>query len=102
MTPTQNNIIKWAAAKNLLSKDNSRNQALKLGEEFGELCRALLKQETGAPASQELVDAIGDCEVVLTILKEQLGLDQYECIDVAWLEIKDRTGRTENGIFKKD
>jgi NTP pyrophosphatase (non-canonical NTP hydrolase) len=31
-----------------------------------------------------------------------LNLDLTECANIAWNEIKDRTGRTENGIFLKD
>ena len=47
-------------------------------------------------------DAIGDIYVVLTILANQLGLDIDECIDSAYNEIKDRTGKNINGSFIKD
>jgi hypothetical protein len=40
--------------------------------------------------------------VVLIILANQLGHDFDKCLESAYNEIKDRTGRTENGNFIKD
>ena len=78
------NIIKWAAERQLLSPNNDRNQALKLVEEVGELCRAILKDD-----QEGVIDGIGDCLVVLTILAEQTGLSLETCYQSAWNEIKD-------------
>lgn len=90
------NIIKWAAERQLLSPNNDRNQALKLVEEVGELCRAILKDD-----QEGVIDGIGDCLVVLTILAEQTGLSLETCYQSAWNEIKDRQGNTVNGTFIK-
>ena len=48
------------------------------------------------------MDGIGDCAVVLIILAAQNGLTFEECLDHAWDEIKGRTGKLEDGLFKKD
>lgn len=92
----EKNIINWANDRGLLSQDNARNQYIKLTEEVGELASALLKDD-----AVSIIDAIGDIEVVLTILKSQLQLQQLFPLSHAWNEIKDRTGKTENGIFIK-
>ena len=92
-----NNVLKWAAERQLLSMNNDRNQALKLTEEVGELCRAILKDDQNG-----IIDGIGDCLVVLTILAEQRGTTLQECYQRAWDEIKFRKGKTVNGTFIKN
>lgn len=89
-------IEKWAEDRNLITADPMK-QALKLGEEFGELCEGLAKNNT------DLVeDSIGDMFVVLTILSKQLGLNIQDCIATAYNEIKDRKGKMINGVFVKE
>jgi NTP pyrophosphatase (non-canonical NTP hydrolase) len=86
----------WAKDRNLLTADPIK-QTLKLGEEFGELCQGLAK------GNDELViDSIGDMFVVLTILSEQLGVRIEDCVESAYLEIKDRKGKMINGVFVKE
>ena len=48
------------------------------------------------------MDGIGDCVVVLTNLAELAGTSIEDCIDLAYEEIKNRTGKMSNGTFKKD
>ena len=93
----KNKILEWAKPKGLLKKENSLIQFAKLSEELGELANAIIKNNT-----ENQKDAIGDIYVVLTILANQLGLDIDECIDSAYNEIKDRTGKNINGSFIKD
>ena len=50
----------------------------------------------------EIIDGIGDCVVVLTNLAHLCDTSIEECIDAAYNEIKDRTGKMNNGTFKKD
>jgi len=90
-------IRMWAKDRGLYDGGDPKTQALKLVEEVGETCRAILKQD--AP---EMVDGIGDCVVVLTNLAELIGTPIEECIDKAYNEIKGRTGKMNNGTFKKD
>ena len=90
-------IRAWANKRGLYEKGDPKTQALKLVEEVGETCRAILKGN-----DMEAIDGIGDCVVVLTNLAELLGESIEGCIEQAYFEIKDRTGKMENGTFKKD
>ena len=87
----------WAEDRGLYHKGDPKTQTLKLMEEAGEICRAVLKQD-----EEQIIDGIGDCVVVLTNLAHLAGTSIEECIDAAYEEIKDRTGRMSNGTFKKD
>ena len=90
-------IRTWANDRGLYDGGDPKTQALKLVEEVGETCRAILKED-----AKEMVDGIGDCVVVLTNLAELIGTPIEECIDIAYNEIKDRKGKMNNGTFKKD
>jgi NTP pyrophosphatase (non-canonical NTP hydrolase) len=91
------NIRQWAFERGLYDKGDAKTQALKLVEEVGETCRAILKAD--AP---EMIDGIGDCVVVLTNLAELIGCPIEECIRSAYEEISTRKGKMVNGTFKKD
>ena len=87
-------IRTWATDRGLYDKGDPKTQTLKLMEEAGEICRAVLKND-----KPEIIDGIGDCVVVLTNLAELAGTTIEECIDVAYNEIKGRTGKMDNGTF---
>jgi NTP pyrophosphatase (non-canonical NTP hydrolase) len=98
LNPTQFDLIRdWASERGLYENGDSKTQALKLVEEVGETCRAILKEDY-----VEITDGIGDCVVVLTNLAELHGVSIEECIDAAYREIKNRTGKMVNGTYKKD
>ncbi|GGP13516.1 MazG-like family protein [Oceanobacillus neutriphilus] len=89
-------IREWAIERNLHTADSTK-QALKLGEEMGELFEGFAK------GNEDLLkDAIGDMYVVLTILSQQRGFTIEECIDLAYEEIKDRKGKMIDGVFVKE
>ena len=90
-------IRQWANDRGLYDGGDPKTQALKLVEEVGETCRAILKED--AP---EMIDGIGDCVVVLTNLAELIGTPIEECIARAYDEIKDRKGKMANGTYVKD
>ena len=90
-------IREWADERGLYKNGDTKTQALKLVEEVGETCRAILKEDY-----VEITDGIGDCVVVLTNLAELHGVSIEECIDAAYREIKNRTGKMVNGTYKKD
>jgi NTP pyrophosphatase (non-canonical NTP hydrolase) len=90
-------IREWAQSRGIYDGGDPKTQALKLVEEVGETCRAILKED-----ASEMIDGIGDCVVVLTNLAELIGTPIEECIDAAYDEIKDRTGKIVNGTYKKD
>ena len=87
----------WAKERGLYNQGDPKTQTLKLMEEAGEICRAVLKKD-----KPEIIDGIGDCVVVLTNLAHLCDTSIEECIDVAYNEIKDRKGKMDNGTFKKD
>jgi len=87
----------WAEERGLYDKGDPKTQALKLVEEVGETCRAILKQD-----EPEIIDGIGDCVVVLTNLAHLCDTSIEECTRNAYNEIKNRKGRMDNGTFKKD
>jgi NTP pyrophosphatase (non-canonical NTP hydrolase) len=91
------NVIGWADDKNLIDKEKSTKQMLKVMEEVGETASALAKGDR-----DELIDGIGDVFVTLIILAAQNGLKPEDCLQSAWDEIKNRTGKTVNGVFIKD
>ena len=90
-------IREWADERGLYDKGDVKTQALKLVEEVGETCRAILKGN-----DMEAIDGIGDCVVVLVNLAELVGEPIEGCIEQAYYEIKNRTGKMVNGTFKKD
>jgi len=90
-------IREWADERGLYENGDTKTQALKLVEEVGETCRAILKEDY-----EEVIDGIGDCVVVLTNLAELMDVSIEDCIAAAYDEIKDRTGQMENGTYKKD
>jgi len=98
LNPSHFDLIReWASERGLYDKGDPKTQALKLVEEVGETCRAILKED-----HKEVVDGIGDCVVVLTNLAELMNTNIETCIDIAYNEISSRTGKMVNGTFKKD
>ena len=90
-------IREWASERGLYDKGDPKTQALKLVEEVGEICRAVLKDDI-----DEVIDGIGDAVVVLTNLAELHDVSIEECIASAYDVISKRTGKMVNGTFVKD
>ena len=87
----------WADERGLYTNGDPKTQALKLVEEVGETCRAILRNDT-----PEIYDGIGDCVVVLTNLAKLCGTRIEDCTRMAYREISTRKGRMQNGTFVKD
>jgi len=95
---TQFDLIReWADERGLYENGDTKTQALKLVEEVGETCRAILKED-----NDEIIDGIGDCVVVLVNLAELHGVMIEYCIDAAYQEIKGRKGKMANGTYVKE
>ena len=92
-----NLIREWAAKRGIYDCGDPKTQYIKLQEEAGELAKALLKKD-----EPEIVDAIGDCVIVLVSLAELCGYKLENCIKSSWGEIKNREGKMDNGTFKKN
>lgn len=90
------NIRQWGRDRNL-HESSPFKQLAKLVEEQGELAEGLSKN------NQELIiDSIGDMVVVLTNMAMALGYEIEDCIEASYIEIKDRKGKTVDGIFIKE
>jgi len=92
-----NLIRQWASERGIYTSGDAKTQCLKLQEEVGELSSAILKNN-----KQEIIDAIGDCVVVLTNLAVMKNLNIEDCIEAAYNEIKNRKGSMQNGTFVKE
>ena len=90
-------IRMWANQRGIFEHGDTKTQSLKLVEEVGEICRAVLKGD-----HDEVVDGIGDAVVVLTNLAELQGVSIEKCINVAYNTISQRSGKMVNGTFVKD
>jgi len=90
-------IREWADERGLYENGDTKTQALKLVEEVGETCRAILKEDF-----EEVIDGIGDCVVVLVNLAELQGVSIEACIEAAYEEIKGRNGKMANGTYVKE
>jgi NTP pyrophosphatase (non-canonical NTP hydrolase) len=97
-------IRKWAEEKGIFDKGDLKTQTLKLYEEAGELSKAVLNND-----KEEIIDAIGDCIVVLTNVAELASYhfeDNFitveKCINSAYDIIAKRKGQMINGTFVKN
>ncbi|WP_459524678.1 MazG-like family protein [Leuconostoc lactis] len=89
-------IIKWAVERGLDKPENATKQLTKAMEELGELSAGINKQDR-----DKQIDSLGDLQVVLIILSMQLGIDYIGSLESAYEVIKNRTGKTINGVFVK-
>ena len=92
-----NPIRKWANDKGILSKGDIKTQYVKFQEEAGELAKAIINNDNA-----EIIDAIGDCIVVLTSIAYFNGTSIEDCINSAYEVIAQRNGKMINGTFIKE
>ena len=90
-------VIYWAELKGILAKNDVKAQAMKFGEEGGELFGALLRKD-----QTKIMDSFGDVLVTLIILAEMTDMDLMFCLEEAYNEIKDRKGKMQDGAFIKE
>ena len=88
-------VRNWGREKAL---DDPKAQLNKVIEEVGEIAHEITRNQRGP----ELVDAIGDTLVTLIILADILGYDAHTCLATAYMDIRDRKGKTENGTFVRE
>jgi len=105
-------ILDWGEARGLHEAD-LRPQLVKLIEELGEIAAGVARSDP-----DQIVDGVGDLLVVLinfgacyakqiypNDIEEQLRMERYFleiCLRAAYKEIKDRQGRTVDGVFVKN
>ena len=90
-------IRDWAKERGIYEKGNIDTQFKKLLEEVNELKQGLENEN-----DEEIIDAIGDCVVVLTNLANFIDVDIEYCINIAYKVIENRKGVMKNGTFEKE
>lgn len=101
--------LDWAKDKNLLYAENADKQFMKFIEEIFEFKTDYdilwyeVERQGGIikESVRPLMLEMGDVFVTLIILCNQIGIEPIKCLDMAYEKIKDRTGKTVNGIFIK-
>lgn len=90
-------IIQWAEDRKIISPKNVSKQFIKVTEELGELAEGINKDNQG-----QIEDSLGDILVTLIILSRDLNVDLLDCLRGAYNVIKNRKGKTINGVFVKE
>lgn len=107
-----NELIKkveaWGEEKGIVDPSNADKQFMKFMEEVFEF-KTLLDLEIinfvgnrGYIKFNDTKMEFGDVLVTLVILAKQLGIDWEECLSMAYEKIKDRKGKTIDGVFVKE
>ena len=92
-------VVVWADKRGIFDAADPLAQLDKTQEELDETIEAVKQSEFDNP---EVVDGIGDMLVTIIIAAKMMGLDPTHCLNVAYDEIKDRTGKMVGGKFIKD
>lgn len=87
-------IREWHHDRNLIDGSTDKDQYMKLIQEVGELSDSLCK-------GKDIQDDIGDILVVLINIAERNDLSLCQCLEVAYNDIRYRTGRMVDGVFVK-
>ena len=104
-------IEQWAKDKALLHAENTDKQFMKFIEEIFEFKTELDSEKHWRKVMEDnncksiniesLMLEMGDIFVTLIILCNQIGIEPIRCLDMAYEKIKDRTGKTIDGVFVK-
>lgn len=112
-------VLDWGKSKDLLHDKNAGKQFMKFMEEVFEFRDEWMSYENSTKyisdnyrerygeitRTYQLRDnmqlEMGDVFVTLIILCNQLNLDPVDCLGRAYEKIKDRKGKTINGVFIK-
>ena len=97
-----NKVKQWHYDRNLIEGSTDLDQFGKLQEEVLELHEALICNSYLDNYTPEITDAIGEIMVVLINIAERNGLTLEQCLEHAYNDIKDRTGKMVDGVFVKD
>jgi phosphoribosyl-ATP pyrophosphohydrolase len=90
-------VVRWGEARGIVQNGTPMGQAAKTLEEVAELVSAVNRNDL-----DDVVDAVGDIMVCLTMLCAIYDLNLTDCYKAAYNEIKDRKGYLrEDGVFVK-
>ena len=88
-------VAEWHEARNLINGSTDKAQFKKLLEEVDEL-KGFIDGD-----GSNFKDHVGDIMVVLINHCERNNTTLKSCLEVAYEDIKDRTGRMIDGVFVK-
>jgi NTP pyrophosphatase (non-canonical NTP hydrolase) len=95
---TEINVIAWGEKRGIVQHSTVLAQANKTQEEVNELFQAIHSKDKAAMA-----DAYGDILVTLVMGAAIADLDLQTCFELAYQEIKDRTGSLNaDGLWVKE
>jgi len=90
----EKSVIEWAKERNITGYESRFVQLAKVMEELGELAKAMIEED-----KEKIIDSLGDVNVTLIILANQMNFKLSNCLEDAYNEIKDREGILKNGSF---
>jgi NTP pyrophosphatase (non-canonical NTP hydrolase) len=93
----ENEVIKWADNKGILTNGTPYAQANKTIEEANEILSAIIDNDKA-----EIIDGLGDVLVTIIIQAKLQNVDLLECLQTALNVITKRTGYMKDGMFYKD
>ena len=93
----ENEVIKWADNKGILSNGTPYAQANNTKEAANEILSAIIDNDKA-----EIIDGLGDVLVTIIIQAKLQNVDLLECLQTALNVITKRNGRMINGTFVKD
>ena len=110
----RNKVLDWGKSKDLLHEENADKQFMKFVEEvfefksemdyltrIGQSSEEVYSDYEQIEAQENMKLEMGDIFVTLIILCDQLDIYPVDCLARAYGKIKDRTGKTINGVFIK-
>ena len=91
-------VVQWSEARKIIPNSTPFAQSIKAVEEINELVDALRDGN-----KIEAIDAVGDTVVCLINVCALLDVNLTDCLEAAYLQIKDRRGyMNDEGIFVKE
>lgn len=114
----ESKVIGWAKERGIFDNGDTLAQLDKTQEELEETILAVknlqdwhqamdrepsdVHPKTIETLENEVADGIGDMLVTIIIAAKMLNLESTDCLQLAYDEIKDRTGKMVGGQFVKD
>lgn len=91
-------VVQWSEARKIIPNSTPFAQSMKAVEEINELVDALRDDN-----KFDAIDAVGDTVVCLINVCALLDVNLTDCLEAAYLQIKDRRGyMNAEGIFVKE
>lgn len=91
-------VVQWSEKRKIIPNSTAFAQSMKAVEEINELVDALRDDN-----KVDAIDAVGDTVVCLINVCALLDVNLTDCLEAAYLQIKDRRGyMNQEGIFVKE